>query len=120
LEKLIKPMLALDVHYQHNRVFVQPKLDGVRCTVQRGHAYSRSLKLIPNKYIQESFSKHASLIGGLDGELIVGSPTDPDCYRKTISGVMSVDGEPDFTFYVYDSVYHCSWAYRGFPRYIFL
>ena len=39
---------------------------------------------------------------GLDGELIVGDPFAEDCYRVTNSGVMSKDGEPDFTYYVFD------------------
>ena len=39
---------------------------------------------------------------GLDGELIVGEPTARDVFRATTSGVMSVDGEPDVTFNVFD------------------
>jgi DNA ligase-1 len=38
----------------------------------------------------------------LDGELIVGSPTAPDVFRSSTSGVMSQDGQPDFTYYVFD------------------
>jgi DNA ligase-1 len=40
----------------------------------------------------------------MDGELGVGSPTDPDFYRNTVSAVMREDGEPDFRFYVFDRV----------------
>jgi DNA ligase-1 len=46
----------------------------------------------------------ASVFDGMDGELIVGSPTDDDVYRRTNSAVMSHDGESRFTFYVFD--YH--------------
>lgn len=76
-----------------------PKLDGIRCVILEGQAYSRNMKLIPNQFIQRELSciKH-----GLDGELIVGDPKAPDCYRRTNSGVMSVDGKPEFTFWVFD------------------
>ena len=31
-----------------------PKLDGIRCTIQEGGAYSKSLKLIRNKHVQNT------------------------------------------------------------------
>jgi len=40
---------------------------------------------------------------GLDGELIVGSPTEGNVLNRTTSGIMSADGEPDFKFYVFDN-----------------
>lgn len=39
---------------------------------------------------------------GLDGELIVGNPTDNDVYRNTTSNIMREKGEPKFTFWVFD------------------
>jgi len=44
-----------------------PKVDGIRCVVQDDKAYSRSLKLIPNQWIQQELRDCSSL----DGELIV-------------------------------------------------
>jgi DNA ligase 1 len=80
-------------------LLVSPKLDGVRCLVWEGVAYSRNAKPIRNKHVQ----KWASSFHNLDGELIVGSPTDPLCLNNTQSGVMALDGEPDFTFHLFDS-----------------
>ena len=77
-----------------------PKIDGVRAMVHPEGLMSRSMKLIPNKHVQELLA-HASLIG-LDGELVVGSPTHPNCMQNTVSGVMSHDKVPRFTFYVFD------------------
>ncbi len=34
----------------------------------------------------------------------MGDPTAPDAFRKTSSAVMSVEGTPDVTFYVFDTV----------------
>lgn len=96
-----KPMLASEApDIREFPLYASPKLDGVRCLVIGGQAVSRSLKAIPNKYIQEWVGK--CLPDGLDGELIVGDPCAPDVYRLTSSGVMSRDGVPDFHFYVFD------------------
>lgn len=97
-----KPMLSATAELQKIRfpVMVSPKLDGIRCLVHNGVGYSRSLKPIPNAFVQSVFK--SGLYDGLDGELIVGPANAPDVYRVTNSGVMSKDGEPDFTFHVFD------------------
>ena len=81
-------------------VLISEKLDGIRCLVIDGVAVSRSMKPIRNKYVQSVLGKH--LYDGLDGELVIGDPRSPTCYRDTNSGVMSAEGEPDFTYYVFD------------------
>jgi DNA ligase-1 len=80
-------------------IYVLPKLDGIRCLIKDGQAMSRSLKPIPNKWIQMHLK---DLPDGLDGELIVGSPTAEDVYRTTNSFVMSNDKEGLFKYYVFD------------------
>lgn len=77
-----------------------PKLDGVRAVVFGGVVYSRKLKPIPNAFVQKTFG--IPDLEGVDGELIVGSPTSPTVYRDTVSGVMSEDGEPNVIFQVFD------------------
>lgn len=81
-------------------VLASAKLDGVRALIINGVVMSRSLKPIPNKHVQKLFGRHE--LDGLDGELIIGNPTDPDVYRNTTSGVMSIEGEPAVTYYVFD------------------
>jgi DNA ligase-1 len=78
-----------------------PKFDGVRCTIEPSGATSRTGILIPNKYIQQMLRSPELL--GMDGELIVGSPTTKTVFSDTMSGTMSVAGEPSFTFYVFDN-----------------
>jgi DNA ligase-1 len=99
-----KPMLA--EHADMNKItfpmYASTKLDGIRAVVINGKLLSRSLKPIPNKYVRSLFEKPE--YEGLDGELIVGSPTDPKCFNKTTSGVMSEEGEPDVTYYVFDQI----------------
>lgn len=83
-----------------------PKLDGIRCMVQNGRLYSRSLKLIPNEEMQRKWGKVA--LNGVDGELVVGLPTAEDCFNRTTSIVMSRDkpmGEAKFC--VFDK-YHAT------------
>lgn len=103
-----KPLLAATAELDKIRfpAMISPKLDGIRCLVHSGVGYSRSLKPIPNAYVQSVFA--SGLYDGLDGELIVGPANAEDVYRVTNSGVMSKDGEPDFTFHVFDS-----WRYDG-------
>lgn len=97
-----KPMLAgaVDFKKQKYPCLVSPKLDGIRVLGVGGKAMTRSMKEVPNKYVQSIFS--SGEFDGLDGEIIVGSPTAPDVYRVTNSAIMSVDGEPDFTYWVFD------------------
>lgn len=98
-----RPLLAAPVDFNrldYADLYLSPKLDGIRAIVIDGVVMSRSLKPIPNQHVQNLF-KHLEFF---DGELICGSPTSPSCYRDTNSAVMSRDGEPDVTFYVFDHI----------------
>lgn len=98
-----KPMLASPVDLATLRLpkLASPKYDGIRATVIDGVALSRTLKPIPNKFVQHVIGRKK--YNGLDGELIVGLPFEKDVYRNTVSGVMSIEGEPQFKFYVFDN-----------------
>lgn len=100
-----KPSLAIEfskVKTLPKNLLASPKLDGIRFCVFGGVAYSRSLKLIPNKFIQTYVKEHADTLEGVDGEIIIGSPTAEDCFNVTTSGVMRIEGEPDFRLYAFD------------------
>ena len=102
---MLRPMLASaveDLGALRYPVLASPKLDGVRAIGTLGGLMSRNGKIIPNRHVQNLFGEACA--AGLDGELIVGEPTDKDCYRSTVSGVMSEAGEPDVTFYVFDTM----------------
>lgn len=108
----MKPMLSAtldDIHSVNYPVLVSPKLDGIRCLTIEGRPVSRNLKAIPNLGIFSSLSGPA--LNGLDGELIVGDPKAPDCYRKTNSGVMSRDGRPDWAYWVFD-IWGGDWEFQ--------
>ena len=100
-----KPQLAIEqtkVKTQPANLYMSEKLDGIRCIVFGGVAYSRSLKRIPNLSIQAYVQHHAEAMEGMDGELIVGDKNAPDVFNQSTSGVMRIEGEPDFTFWVFD------------------
>jgi DNA ligase-1 len=99
-----KPMLSATLteellHTLRYPLLLSPKLDGFRCIVWEGVAYSRNAKPIRNRFIQEwAADKH-----NLDGELIVGYPTGDDVFGRTSSGVTSAGGEPNFFYHLFDA-----------------
>lgn len=100
---MFKPMLAAKANPAKLKfpLYVQPKLDGIRCCIVGGKALTRSLKEVPNREIFNALSRPE--FNGLDGEIIVGEPTAPDCYRRTSSFVMSDDKTGgDWRYYVFD------------------
>lgn len=81
-------------------VYGSAKIDGVRAVVRHGQVLTRKLELIPNRYVQQCLA--LPWLEGLDGELCVGNPYDEHLFSNTQSGVLSIEGRPDFRFYVFD------------------
>lgn len=77
--------------------YVSPKLDGIRCLLYSGKAYSRNGKLIPNKHIQQTLRQMH--LPELDGELMIAGD-----FNSVQSAVMSVHGTPDFTYNIFDII----------------
>lgn len=87
LDKIVYPILA------------SPKFDGVRVVTRRGAgALCRSLLSVPNEHIRMQLEAFVDL----DGEVVVGPPTAKDVFNRSQSGVMTAEGFPQFTFYVFD------------------
>jgi len=101
-----KPMLAatattLVLQQLQYPLLISAKLDGVRALCRGGAVFSRSLKPLPNRELQKLFGARA--FDGLDGELIIGDPTAPDCFNRTTSAIMSFSGNiSELTYYVFD------------------
>lgn len=95
MNNVIKPLLATKADYDKIKypVLATPKLDGIRCIMINGVAMSRSMKPIPNQYVQEQLKE----LHGIDGELMLEGD-----FSTVSSGIMSRDGEPDFVFHVFD------------------
>lgn len=79
---------------------VSYKLDGIRMVCSDGRLLTRSMKPIPNRFINALLP--AARLAGLDGEITVGNPHAADVYNRTMSGVMSAEGQPEFTWRVFD------------------
>lgn len=98
---IIKPMLAAtleDVANLKFPVIASPKLDGIRCLKVNGKALTRKFKAVPNNFIRHWIE--TNLPDGIDGEIMIRNAT----FNQIQSGVMSVDGEPDFEYHVFDWV----------------
>lgn len=108
----IKPLLSCGVPLDKVKfpIYISTKFDGIRALVIDGVVYSRSLKPIRNKHVQKLFGKPE--YNGFDGELIVGDIYAKDVFQKTTSGVMSEDGTPDVTYYVFDIFTHNTETYK--------
>lgn len=112
MSSVVKPMLAADITEQLDKlrfpVYVTPKLDGVRALCTDQGLMSRTWKRIPNEKLQKRLADRN--LAGLDGELIVGSPTAPDVYRVTQGAVARKDGDAEIALYVFDD-----WNMPGDP-----
>ena len=78
-------------------VLATPKLDGIRVLKVGGKAVTRKFKPIPNTHIRNLLEQY--LPDGVDGEIM----TD-GTFNDIQSKVMSFDGKPEFTLYLFDYV----------------
>lgn len=99
----MKAEAAVFEHIDWTNCWLSPKYDGIRAVIRNGVVLSKSLKPIPNPFIQARFGNRPEL-EGYDGELIVGEPNHPQVYLRTFSGVMTKKNvESDVQFYAFDT-----------------
>lgn len=113
-----KPMLAVAAEISEVKfpVMASVKLDGLRGCIFGGMVYSRSLKPIPNRSIQEWCKLNQEALEGLDGEFIVGSASDDLVFSQTTSFVMSHDKVQEFSFFVFDYVDETKTAFERYQH----
>lgn len=87
-------------------LWASPKLDGIRALAIGGQLFSRTGKLIPNRFAQSVAA--AGRWHGQDGELCIGPLADGLLYDRTRRGIMTLAGDPDFYYQVFDN-----WAAVG-------
>jgi len=112
---VFRPMLAAtakDLTALRYPLLASYKLDGIRAVMRDGVLMSRSMKPIPNRAVQEYFQRPT--LENFDGELIVGKH-DNDVYRRTMSAVMSVHGDPtmDIQWFLFDKVSPEMYTFRS-------
>lgn len=107
---MIKTMLAAseelkfeDLNRLKYPLWCSYKYDGIRGRCTGPEVTSRTIKPIPN-YVIRSHLKNCRY---LDGELVT-----PGDFNDVQSDVMSVGGNPDFTFYVFDDIEFPHLPYR--------
>lgn len=99
--KLAKPQLAasevpnLETEVTYPK-WIQRKYDGICALAVNGVAMSRTMKPIPNLFIQKFFADNE--LHGWHGELMVRGD-----FNDVQSAVMRIEGEPDFYYAVYDN-----------------
>lgn len=99
-----EPISDEDLFTINYPVYGSPKLDGFRA-MKSGIVLTSSLKPLPNLFVQNELSDPS--LDGLDGELVVGLPYSAfdgdDVFNRTSGALRRKDGEPDFTFFVFDT-----------------
>src|SRR4051812_36597406 len=100
--RLMLAATCKDVNELKMPVMASVKLDGIRAAVVNGVLVSRTMKPIRNATVQKKFSH----LEGMDGELILGKPNAPNCFRVTTSAVMSERSphENGVEFHVFDNL----------------
>lgn len=93
----MKPMLAYTIEDTSKESYparLSVKLDGIRALIVDGVVYSRSMKPIRSKAVQDLFGKPE--FNGLDGELLYGEWNAPNVFNITTSAVMATELKPEF------------------------
>ncbi len=101
----LKPMKApsesvVDLASLRYPAFLSPKIDGMRALGKSSRLLSSSLSAFPNDHLNRMMSDFG--LHGIDGEIVVGEPYGQDVLRRTMSGITSQQGEPDFMLYAFD------------------
>jgi DNA ligase-1 len=92
-----KPLLAFtvgDLKSLIYPVYASIKLDGIRAVILNGTVYSRSMKPIRSRIVQQLFGKPE--FNGLDSEILYGEWNASDVFNQTTQAVMSFDLKPGF------------------------
>lgn len=93
-----KPMLAFTCENTSTLkypLYASVKLDGIRVVILDGVVYSRSMKPIRSKAVQELFGKPE--YNGLDGEILYGPWNAQNVFNVTTQTVMATELKPEFT-----------------------
>lgn len=81
-------------------LYASIKLDGIRCYIKDGVAMSNANKPLPNTFLQCWANLNRIALEGFDGELLV----EQADFNGVQSGIMTVEGTPNFTFHVFDMI----------------
>jgi DNA ligase-1 len=99
---IFEPMLATTaakISKLKYPIYASAKLDGVRCLIFAGEPLSQMMTPIINDHVRKSLNG----LPALDGEITIGSATEGDVWGRAMSGLMRREGEPDFTYWVFDT-----------------
>lgn len=97
---ITKPLKGVAAEFDKIKfpVLATPKLDGIRALKIDDKLLSNRFKPIPNKHVTNVVLS-SGIPNGMDGELMV-----PGTFQNVTSAIMSRDGEPEFTYNLFDWV----------------
>lgn len=98
---ITRPLLAgtvKDLSDLKYPILCTPKIDGIRILKVDDKVVTRKFKEVPNRFIRSELE--SLLPNGADGEIIIPNKS----FNDTQSAVMSFEGEPDYTYCMFDYV----------------
>ena len=100
----MKPMLAAEVSPDEAELIQKPtfasiKIDGIRCLNYEREPLTRSFETIPNHHVRSCMREHCEELDEFDGELQSGKN-----FQETTSAIMTHEGEPEFTYHIFDNI----------------
>lgn len=107
-----KPMLASKIDDSNidklrYPLIATPKFDGYRCLLVGGKALTRKFLPIRNEFVRKNLENTFAPFWRshvFDGELIVGEIGSGKTFSDYTAGLSAIEGEPDFTYWVFDVV----------------
>lgn len=119
IQPKFKPLLAFtvtDLSQLTYPLYASIKLDGIRTIILNGTVFSRSMKPIRSKAVQQLFGRPE--FNGLDSEVLYGEWNAADVFNQTTQVVMSFDLKPGFDrsklkLAVFDYVIHPDLPYQN-------
>jgi len=99
MTKQFKPLLAYTIEdtskIDYTTALLSVKLDGIRVIILDSVVYSRSMKPIRSKAVQELFGKPE--YNNFDGEILYGDWNAPNVFNLTTQTVMATELKPEFS-----------------------
>lgn len=97
-QPMLFPRARPDLDTLQYPLAILPKIDGVRAQTSAAGAFSRTLRMSPNRMVNSL----ASRLPGMDTEMVCGGESDPETFNRSTIMWRTAAAEGDANFLVFD------------------